>query len=218
MILVSFPRRSFEIICLAVAVSTVLGCALGRSWDNHTTSSDGNCFPDKGATIFYLDEGDVLVAQAFGNVSVQRMPGELVLKKAVRGGSRQYPLLSFAIEVPKWNDNPLFNASYVISAATFSLLPGYSNKISRVTLKFVMSERPGDTCTKRFTLVVKRHYVSWLPFFVMRNFFQTVQVWSEPELDWLRIYENMIRDFANWRALSMVQSNVPARSITDNAH
>ncbi len=172
---------------------TMTGCLTGRSWDTPGSDITQNSLPDVTHLILYID-GDVnLMRRALTEVPI----GAVEFKAVERKDDQQiiFPVIKVTIQPPGWRDNWFTISSGLLSGFTISIIPGYFYQASEVNFQLTLLNSAGKPVTTEFSYAAKRHYVSWLPLLVVGNFTQTVQVWTEPKLDWDVGYRRIVLQF-----------------------
>ncbi len=106
-----------------------------------------------------------------------------------------YPVIKVRIQEPRWVNNWFTVTSSVLSGFTISIIPGYMYRSSEVTFQRILPDKFGNLTATQFAYTAKRHYVFWLPLWMVGNFTETVQVFTEPRLYWDEGYKPIFRQF-----------------------
>lgn len=169
------------------------GCLTGRSWDTPGEEAVQKSLPMLPRLTIYIDGEINLMRHAIGETPQHKIE----LKDAEKKDNQYiaYPVIKVKIRKPVWIDNWFTVPSSILSGFTISMIPGYMYQASEVAFQLILPDKSGNLTTTDFTYIAKRHYVSWLPLWVVGNFTQTVQVFTEPKVDWDAGYRRIIRQF-----------------------
>jgi hypothetical protein len=145
------------------------GCAIGRSWDIPSNTESNISVINNKKIHIYADENIELIKNAFDYELKNNMSEYISIQQIEEQEVSQYPFLLIKIEEPKWSDDLISYSSY-LSVFTFSIIPGYTNKYSKIDLTLISKDIEGTIISQNKSYTAKRHYISWLPLIVYPNY------------------------------------------------
>ncbi len=174
----------------------ISGCAIGRSWDTPSISdSEIPIKLPKDITIYSRDNL-FLIRGALVDDNSKREEASFIIKKLDKPDSDIYPRIIVGTQNPKYND--YMRWTFGPSFLTLSIIPGYFNESSDITLELIVKDDKGRIIRKSQTYSATRHYFNWLPLLPFANYGMIViDEWgtSKTKLPWNEAYKHYIRKF-----------------------
>ncbi len=194
-------------VFLIVAISYITGCAIGRSWDNPSISNNEESFNTSKSVVLYSRENSYLIKNAFSYKESQEDISPFIVKELKDTEEDKYPLLLIKLEDPKYS-NDLISYSYTLSFLTLSILPGYMNQASNITLELKQKDDKGNIESISKKYVAKRHFINWFLLLPFANYGSIVtDEWgtSNTSSFWNEAYEYYIEEFLLEEKKSIMQ-------------
>ena len=172
------------------------GCAIGRSWDTPDVSDSSTSIKLSKDITIYSRDSLFLIKSALVNDNSQIEDASFIVKKLDRSENDKYPMISVKIQTPKYND--YMRWTFGPSFLTFSIIPGYFNQSSDVSLELIVKDNQNRIIRKSQKYSATRHFFNWLPLLPFANYGGIViNEWgtTKTELPWDEAYKYYIRQF-----------------------
>jgi len=184
-------------VILVLFIIYISGCAIGRSWDSPEISNTQISINAPKDIIIYSRNNSHLIRTALAHKQSKKEAVPFIVEELDASEEGKYPIIIVKTQKPKYSDS-LLSYSFGLSFLTLSIIPGYTNESSSITLELRLKDDMDKVVSKTKTYIATRHFFNWLPLLPFANYGGIViDEWGASNTDsfWDEAYGYYIRQF-----------------------